>query len=60
MKKIILIAAAVAGLFAAASCQKESVPGVIDGEKVTATFTVALPQTATKSISESLSADIVY
>jgi hypothetical protein len=60
MKKIIFLAAAVAGMFAVASCQKESVPGVIDGEKVTATFTVALPQTATKSISDGLSADIVY
>ena len=60
MKKIIFLAAAVAGMFAGASCQKEPVPGVIDGEKVTATFTVALPQTATKSISDGLSADIVY
>lgn len=60
MKKILWIAAAVAGLFAAASCQKEPVQGVIDGEKVTTTFTVALPQTATKTISDGLSADIVY
>ena len=60
MKKILWIAAALAGLFAAASCQKEPVQGVIDGEKVTTTFTVALPQTATKTISDGLSADIVY
>lgn len=60
MKKIILITAAALGLFTVASCQKEPAQGVIEGEKVTTTFTVALPEIATKSISDGLSADIVY
>ena len=60
MKKIFMIAAAVAGMFAAASCQKDSAIDLANGEKTTATFTVALPDAATKTISDGLSADIVY
>ena len=60
MKKIFMIAAAVAGMFAAASCQKDSAINLANGEKTTATFTVALPDAATKAISDALSADVVY
>lgn len=60
MKKIFMIAAAVAGLFAAASCQKESAVSLTNGEKATVTFTVALPDAATKVMSDGLSADVVY
>lgn len=58
MKRIILIAAAVAGLFAAASCQKEGVPA--SGE-VKVSFTVALPDALdTKTIAQAENADVVY
>ena len=53
-----MIAAAVAGLFAAASCQKEGVPA--SGE-VKVSFTVALPDALdTKAIAQAGNADIVY
>ena len=60
MKKILMIVAAAAGLLTAASCQKEPVQGVIDGEKATVTLSVSMPELATKAISDGLSADIVY
>ena len=52
MKKILL--------FVAASCQKESAVSLTNGEKATVTFTVTLPDAATKAISDGLSADVVY
>ena len=58
MKRIFMIAAAVAGLCAAASCQKEGVPA--SGE-VKVSFTVALPDALqTKAIAQAENADIVY
>lgn len=54
MRKLFLIAAAVAGLFAAASCQKE--PAAVQlprGEKVAAVLSVSVPEViATKAYSE--------
>ncbi len=57
MKKIFWIAAAVAGLFAAASCQKESANA---GEAVV-TLSVEVPASLeTKAIAKAENADIVY
>lgn len=57
MKKIFWIAAAVAGLFAAASCQKESAK---TGEAVV-TLSVEVPASLeTKAIAKAENADIVY
>ena len=55
-----MIAAAVAGLFAAASCQKEQVASVKGGE-ATVTLTVAVPEAIqTRAIAQAEKADIVY
>ena len=60
MKRILLIAAAVAGLFAAASCQKEPVTAVKGGE-ATVTLSVAVPDAIqTRAIAQAEKADIVY
>ena len=55
-----MIAAAVAGLFAAASCQKEQVASVKGGE-ATVTLTVAVPEAIqTRAIAQAEKANIVY
>ena len=60
MKKIYLIAAAVLGLFAAASCQKEQLAVGAEGG-ATVTLSVELPAVLqTKAMSEADHADIVY
>lgn len=58
MKKIFWIAAAVAGLFAAASCQKENASASGD---VNVSLTVALPEAlSTKAMSQADMVDVVY
>ena len=63
MKKIFWIAAAVAGVLTAASCQKNPAPEVTDGDGVV-TLTVKMPETletkAGMSISQAENADILY
>lgn len=63
MKKIFWIAAAVAGMLAAASCQKNPEPSVTEGDAVV-TLTVAMPESletkAGMSISQAENADILY
>ena len=62
MKKIFWIAAAAAGLIAAASCQKESVNGPeVDGEEAVAVLTISIPEEiATKSYSDGKTATDLY
>ena len=43
MKKILLTAAAIASMLFAASCQKEIISPVQEGDVVTATFTIEAP-----------------
>ena len=63
MKKIFWIAAAVAGVFTAASCQKNPALDVTDGDGVV-TLTVKMPEIletkADMSISQAENADILY
>lgn len=60
MKKIFAIVAAVIGLFAAASCQKEPVAGTLDGD-TKVSLTVEIPEVIqTKAMSQAEHADIVY
>ena len=62
MKKILWIAAAVAGLFAAASCQKET-PAVSlpEGEEAVAVLAVSVPESiATKAYSDGKTATDLY
>ena len=59
MKKIFMIAAAVAGLLAAASCQKEKFGA--DGSEGVVSLSVEVPNSLqTKAISKAENADIVY
>lgn len=62
MKKIFWIAAAAAGLIAAASCQKEPVNGPeVEGEEAVAVLTISIPdQIATKSYSDGKTATDLY
>lgn len=60
MKKILLITAALAGLFAAASCQKEEIGAVAPGTG-NVTFTIQTPQDpVTRTIGDGENVDIVY
>lgn len=60
MKKIFVIAAAVAAMFVAGSCQKEQLIGGVKGQEAIVTFTVDLPSNAaTKSISQAEYADVL-
>ena len=62
MKKILLITAALAGLFAAASCQKEEIGAVAPGTG-NVTFTIQTPQdpvTRATTIGDGENVDIVY
>ena len=60
MKKILWIAAAVAGLFAAASCQKETT-AVPETEEAIAVLSVSVPQSiATKAYSDGKTATDLY
>ena len=57
MRKIFYILAGIAAFALMASCNKEAHPVVPSGEKVTATFTVQLPDgVATKAISDGMTA----
>ena len=59
MKKIFMIAAVVAGLLAAASCQKEKFGA--DGSEGVVSLSVEVPNSLqTKAISKAENADIVY
>lgn len=62
MKKIFWIAAAAAGLIAAASCQKEPVNGLeVEGEEAVAVLTISIPEEiATKSYSDGKTATDLY
>lgn len=62
MKKIFWIAAAAAGLIAAASCQKEPVNGPeVEGEEAVAVLTISIPdEIATKSYSDGKTATDLY
>lgn len=62
MKKIFWIAAAAAGLIAAASCQKEPVNGPdVEGEEAVAVLTISIPEEiATKSYSDGKTATDLY
>ncbi|MBQ2875267.1 MAG: hypothetical protein IJE85_08215 [Bacteroidales bacterium] len=62
MKKIFWIAAAAAGLIAAASCQKEPVNGPeVEGEEAVAVLTISIPEEiATKSYSDGNTATDLY
>lgn len=62
MKKIFWIAAAAAGLIAAASCQKEPVNGPeVEGEEAVAILTISIPdEIATKSYSDGKTATDLY
>ncbi|MBR2065321.1 MAG: hypothetical protein IJ971_11560 [Bacteroidales bacterium] len=60
MKKFLWIAAAVAGLLAVASCQKEGVDGGIKGEETVVTFSVETPEPATKIISDGEKVNVVH
>lgn len=62
MKKIFWIAAAAAGLIAAASCQKEPVNGPeVEGEEAVAVLTISIPEEiATKSYSDGQTATDLY
>ncbi len=60
MRKIFVIAAAVAAVFMACSCQKEQPIGGVKGPEATVTFTVDLPVSVqTKSISQAEYADVL-
>ena len=60
MKKILLITAVLAGLFAAASCQKEEIGAVAPGTG-NVTFTIQTPQDpVTRAIGDGENVDIVY
>lgn len=60
MKKIFWIAAAVAGVLTAASCQKESLTGA-KGDTGMVTLSVQIPEDLqTKAISQAVKTDIVY
>ena len=60
MKKILWIAAAAAGLLAAASCQKDVVNDTLEGEETVVTFTVAAPEVETRTISDGEKVNIVH
>lgn len=60
MKKILWIAAAVAGLFAAASCQKEAPQSGVNGETANVTLSVQTPAVQTRTISDGKKANIVH
>ena len=62
MKKIFWIAAAAAGLIAAASCQKEPVNGPeVEGEEAVAVLSISIPEEiATKSYSDGKTATDLY
>ena len=60
MKKILWIAAAIAGLFASASCQKEIPQDGINGETANVTLTVQTPSVQTRTISDGKKANIVH
>lgn len=60
MKKIIFIATAVAGLFAAAACQKDAVKDGPDGQTATVTLSVSTPSVQTKTISDGEKVNIVH
>lgn len=60
MKKIFMIVAAVAGLFATAACQKE-IENPMNGREVSVSLTVEVPANLdTKAIAQAEEADIVY
>lgn len=60
MKKISVIAAAVAAMFVTGSCQKEQPIGDVKGQEATVTFTIDLPSSVqTKSISQAEYTDVL-
>lgn len=60
MKKILWIAAAIAGLFASASCQKETAQNDIKGDTAQVTLSVRTPSVQTRTISDGKKANIVH
>lgn len=59
MKKLLFIAA-IAGIFASASCQKEIPQDGINGETANVTLTVQTPSVQTRTISDGKKANIVH